>query len=220
MNTFIIYTILHHSKCHNMIKSYSSLFTYISVNKTKAKWKNLRDSYRLQLYKQIDALENNTTTNVETSWPFYNEMSFLQDHMYRKTLSKNVTNFESEGIIGTDDLSKLTDGDSIRHIEMVTVDEFDSSVLDYLNQSDSSPNACKKTKTSIVVHSNRSSVETAEDEDRCFFDSLLPYMKLLSPKDKMLCRMRIQEVIFSVAFPSGRSTKSCESLADFDIVKL
>lgn len=35
------------------------------------------------------------------------------------------------------------------------------------------------------------------DDDLCFFESLLPYMRMMDMKTKLLCRMEIQKVVLS-----------------------
>ncbi|XP_065213222.1 transcription factor Adf-1-like [Planococcus citri] len=178
-----------------------------SVDKAKAKWKNLRDCYRFQLYKKIDAIERGDPKAADMIWPYYVEMSFLQDHMYRKaTPAKTRAQMKAENTL--DQPINIT---STKNIEMVTVDDFDQSVLEYLDESASNASRRNKHPINVNINGARLSTEPVEDEDRCFFDSLLPYMKLLSPKDKMLCRMKIQETVFGIAFPPGKDGNSSES---------
>lgn len=175
-------------------------YSVILVQKVRMKWKSLRDSYRMKLYKKLQGTDNGQ------AWPFYVQMSFLEEHMRgRKNsyLSKDIKSMKRErenedsNCVNSTTISYRN---SLNNIEMVTVEDFDPSVLDSIGYS-----ACETS-----VDSNRLEVSqpiktmlpsTDMEEDRCFFESLLPYMKKLSPKDKMLCRMRIQEIVYSIAFP-------------------
>ncbi|KAG8267239.1 hypothetical protein J6590_055429, partial [Homalodisca vitripennis] len=56
------------------------------------------------------------------------------------------------------------------------------------------------------------SEDRANDEDVGFFNSLLPHVKNLNPRKKMLFRMKVQEILFDMAYspepPSSFSTTS------------
>lgn len=173
------------------------------MKKIRDKWKNLRDSYRSQLYRKQEALERGEIAAGELGWPYFQQMSFLEDHMQgRKSLSNSSFRSLKREHEGDDSYSenavvKIRSGTPLNRIEMVTVDDFDASVLDHLNYQEA---GTTQRRNEIEVGCSRD-----QEEDKCFFESLLPYMKRLSPREKMLCRMKIQEVIFSIAFPKNET---------------
>ncbi|KAJ8966614.1 hypothetical protein NQ314_003422 [Rhamnusium bicolor] len=55
-------------------------------------------------------------------------------------------------------------------------------------------------KEKLALKMNKPSYDH-NDEDIGFFNSLLPHVKKLSPKDKFIFRMKIQQTLFELAFP-------------------
>ncbi|XP_043512715.1 uncharacterized protein LOC122530109 [Frieseomelitta varia] len=178
------------------------------------KWKNLRDKFRIEMYKKIkpksddgtgeyiENLDENQQINEAevSSWQYFKPLLFLKDQFTPRE-NKGNKNLTSQ---------KAT---SPAPVDPATLDPNESLFEDSSPSPSPSVASCSSShkKRSKRPHNHLSDIGSklvelekkklkllAEDqnEDIRFFESLIPHIKKLSDEKRMLLMMDIQQVVY------------------------
>lgn len=129
------------------------------------------------VYETIDVDENPSPTPPRVNTRSKNKNVEPQpEYQYASELSSN-----DNGAQNSDTLC-----DSEQQFELVNLRSVEEDIID-----------CS-TVNNTTDHLN--TYQQTEDEDMCFFKSLLPHVKQLSSKRKLLLRMRIQEMVYKEVY--------------------
>lgn len=176
-------------------------FYCFSGSVVRSKWKSLRDTYRKELHKmpKVHSGDDGSQAGWKSTWKHFDTLSFLQDQFVVRSSGGNLPNTETTR---PEENEESAESD----IEKLPLAENESSVV--------TPAQTKRKRPSdeigaTLVRLEERKMELLEknttqaekrpkrvDDDVSFFNSLLPYMKSLSPPEKLLCRMQIQEVVY------------------------
>ena len=167
----------------------------------KKKWRILRDTFRRELYKIPDDAAANADCRQYTNWPYFENLYFIKDHTISRssataTVRKSMS-IESEADIDSNASEFLELNQEIHTLDAVQrAAEHSKPDVDESDKASAILPAHKKrhksVHSSVIVSKNTPS---QVDEDQAFFNSLLPHVRRLSPKQKLLCRMRIQQQV-------------------------
>ncbi|XP_046674731.1 uncharacterized protein LOC124363526 [Homalodisca vitripennis] len=187
--------------------------------------KNLRQEFGKQLRK---TLKSGSAAPDEPSshWPYFESMLFLTDQFIPRPSSGNIaTNYDDSSVIVSEDGEEEGNGDDIQIEQLETIvlapNHPTNEVSGKLTNVAESRNV-SKTKTGYIKRVTPQTVigqqllelekeklkmkqnkaaENPNDEDIGFFNSLLPHVRKLSPRDKLRFRMQVQEILFDMAYP-------------------
>lgn len=187
-------------------------------------WKNLRQEFGKQFRKCQRRSGDGAAEKNESQWPFFHKLLFLNDQFTPRNSSGNLT--ESE--LPAENYENSQDGEEVDEELMDISRENSNTVLpspeatltelctshtstsDYITRTGYrkrlTPHAAigkellelEKEKLALV---KRRKVVGINDEDVGFFNSLLPTVKKLSPRDKFIFRRKVQDTLFKLAFP-------------------
>ncbi|EEZ98409.1 uncharacterized protein LOC103315139 [Tribolium castaneum] len=174
----------------------------IEVYSAKQKWKNLRDTFRVELKKTKRYRSSDGTSRC--IWAYYEDMYFIKDILRTRrapdpelpTASPEITEVANETIKTEKDSvtyspSRLTDDASNIVIENVTSLHADSDV-DTTNEQIDQRGVKRKWFKEEQTEGN----EDDQDDDLLFFRSLLPFVKKLDQDKKLLFRMNVQQMLY------------------------
>ncbi|XP_037947148.1 uncharacterized protein LOC119679069 isoform X1 [Teleopsis dalmanni] len=204
------------------------------VNWVRKRWKQLRDTFRLELKKlppqQLDDLGADESYS---SWPYFNHMLFIKTQIKSR---KANSNFSKQNVIREDysvkdvDFNEYEDNNSSNDMEIHIAEKqsmsnkrkyYDTEISLDVETLKTLPETQKKCKSYFNKYSNIRNIEEknikekksknkidSNDEDMAFFISLLPHVKNMTPPQKLLCRMEIQATVFNHVYGKGSSSSS------------
>lgn len=76
----------------NSKKARNYLDLLVSVNLAKAKWKNLKDKFRIELKKIPECRSGSEAHEYKGKWPFFNMMMFMRDIVAPSNTEGNLGN--------------------------------------------------------------------------------------------------------------------------------
>lgn len=194
---------------------------FFSAKTIKAKWKNLRAYFTKELRNISQPKSGSGGSEIVIStWSHFKQMLFLKDVVQvsegirDSNIASQVCNTEQNPAVGSEccELTVLTDQTNC---------DSDSTPVEILspstNISSSSTNRFRVNKRKLSRHSTVSDasksnqelvhieqkklalleheIKSEEDPELCFFKSLLPYMRELSPTRRLRLRGKIQNLI-------------------------
>lgn len=184
------------------------------------KWKNLRDVFRKELRK---ILQGNSAQKYEPTWSFFKSMYFLKHQFETDSNSdKSALTEFPEQIADTD---SSADEDE-RNESIASLSPAESNYEAFDRELAMETNSSKHITAFFPLEEQRNKrlqnewidierkkiklLENAQnrhirDEDESFFDSLLPHIKKLTPSRKLLCRMKLQEIVYKFVYDQPRS---------------
>ncbi|GLV38639.1 uncharacterized protein CBL_05638 [Carabus blaptoides fortunei] len=156
----------------------------------KNKWKTLKDAFRKEAKKTINDL------NYHPHWCYYKPLLFLYDQL-------RIDN-------ATDPLNEQSSSNSALDAENKIEFVYEDIQMPVENGTDVAGTSRKRkfdeTSTDHMDNSEYQHRNMNEDEDLCFFKSLVPHVKQLSPQKKMLMRIKIQEMVYKEKSLPGRTS--------------
>ncbi|XP_050300439.1 uncharacterized protein LOC126738957 isoform X4 [Anthonomus grandis grandis] len=177
----------------------------------KQKWKNLKDYYRSEL-KRTKRCEDNDTAPRVTSWPHFDQMSFLQDTIKFKQQTPNdpltLTNDQINEDFKIEFDSDETEREEEACIEKCYQDLHPVQQESMMNfNDDSSSSTRKQTGCFNIPERCDEEVECKRiklifekeedfDEDLMFFKSLLPDFRFLPRTRKMALKVKFQQLLY------------------------
>ncbi|XP_068212670.1 uncharacterized protein, partial [Palaemon carinicauda] len=195
---------------------------YLSDISIKRKWKNLKDYYRKELKKVEKPKSGDGASEiVNSTWPYFNQSSFLKDIYLPEYRSSNLSQEENIRIM-EDDLSLVDDDieSNVSHVSPSFVIHNSRAASPALppdtgstsqdNGWQTNPSTKKRRRASLDYMAKKSEElvkiekqklemlrkeqEESGDEELYFFKSLLPYKKKLNHTKKLRMRMQIQNL--------------------------
>ncbi|KAG8291478.1 hypothetical protein J6590_059649 [Homalodisca vitripennis] len=147
-------------------------------------------------------------------WPYFESMLFLTDQFIPRPSSGNLaTNYDDSSVIVSEDGEEEGNGDDIQIEQLETIvlapNHPTNEVSGNLTNVAESRNV-SKTKTryikrvtpqTVIGQQANKAAENPNDEDIGFFNSMLPHVRKLSPRDKLRFRMQVQGILFDMAYP-------------------
>ncbi|XP_039281581.1 transcription factor Adf-1-like isoform X2 [Nilaparvata lugens] len=204
----------HHNR-HFLIREWKAVAAELNVpgrdKFVKIAWKNLRQEF----YKQLN---KSTRSGDESSWQFFNDLLFLKDQFLPRRSIENLSPLPDDAYTEVNEpMDSLLEVDSSSEINDATMDSTMSPDV-----SDNSLPVEEYTRTGFkrrittqarigqeLVNLEKEKLElkinkidgiNKNDEDVGFFNSLLPHVKTLGPRKKMMFRMKVQELLFDMAY--------------------
>lgn len=182
---FGYFSFLQMSRLYTSLVNLSAKFKHFSFSaKTcKTKWKCLKDSFRNEVKRC------NAEPGYIPKWNHFNSLQFLQEHIGGIGVTTDQQHETKEPKLEFC-YDSFTDPEDMVSMSMVTsnkplkrkFEEINGDVLD----------------TSDFLQSRHDSY--FEDEDLCFFKSLVNHVKLLTPQRKMKLRMKIQQLVYDEVY--------------------
>ncbi|BES93878.1 Alcohol dehydrogenase transcription factor Myb/SANT-like [Nesidiocoris tenuis] len=171
----------------------------------RKKWKSLRDNFRKELQKESYPPFGNggSEPTWKSSWRYFESLRFLQDQFTAKSSAESFLELKTESVVPfelemTDNVENsqdFTPQDSSRapmsdhssvtfgtRKRQLPVDEIEQSMLRLERRLD-------------FLETNQKQSQKGDD-DEAFFTSLLPYVRPLAPADKLLLRIKMQQLIY------------------------
>lgn len=173
-----------------------------SEAEVKITWKNLRQEFGKQLRKIEDRSGDVAAESENVHWPYFKKLLFLQDQFEPYASAGNLPSVE------------LNDGNSESDCQLLTGDPtLSDSQSNFVAYPDAkigykmhfTPEAevelmllqLEQEKLALEEEKNR---RNPNDEDIGFLNSLLPHLKELSPEEKLIFRMKVQQILFEMVY--------------------
>jgi hypothetical protein len=169
----------------------------------KQKWKNLRDTFRVELKKT--KRYSNTDSSLRSLWAYYDDMYFLKDILKTRRLTDGDDGPDnSEGLADvkvepdseiTFSPNPLADNDTNHGIviENVTSLRPQSEEVNTTQEQKSRRGAKRKRSHD----GDNADSDEEQDDDLLFFRSLLPFTRKLDQDKKLLFRMNVQQMLYN-----------------------
>ncbi|KAJ3628242.1 hypothetical protein MTP99_015560 [Tenebrio molitor] len=170
----------------------------------KQKWKNLRDTFRVELKKT--KRYSNTDSSLRSLWAYYDDMYFLKDILKTRRLTEGDDGADnSEGLADvkvepdseiTFSPNPLADDNDTNHgivIENVTSLRPQSEEVNTTQEQKSRRGAKRKRSHD----GDNADSDEEQDDDLLFFRSLLPFTRKLDQDKKLLFRMNVQQMLYN-----------------------
>lgn len=168
----------------------------------KAKWRGLRDNFRLELKKLDDGKSGDPGgVSKQSKWAHFSRLSFLKDFMSKRNVSSNSLPVEQEIENHSEEIYyEETNENDIKYEPLTNIDSISTS--SYF-QEYKSPVKRKKISTDELVSVGRERIEIyktisdifKEDEEYHFVMSLIPELKKISSSRKLITKIKIQQLI-------------------------
>ncbi|KAK5649971.1 hypothetical protein RI129_001000 [Pyrocoelia pectoralis] len=170
-------------------------------------WKNLRQEFGKKLKKNGLRSGDAAPDDLPCQWPFFTKLLFLTDQFTPRETSSNImvdSQDPNDDDIPNPSPSNASDNEDSLVQSPIDVFENSSRSNTPINPSRSSASrsslsVSKTEKEKLDLKRKMASVDR-NDEDVGFFNSLLPTVKTLAPKDKFIFRMKVQQTLFELAF--------------------
>lgn len=185
----------------------------------RPKFKSLKDTYRREWKKK------RINQNYDTPWIHYKQMAFLSDQIIAKDIDlSNTPHIGDENIPKVEIVYETIDVDeasSATPPQVKTRSKNKNNQPNYQytcndNEAQNSDDTFCENNQQFelvnvrtveedamdcgVVSNTTDTYQQTEDEDMCFFKSLLPHVKQLSSRRKLLLRMKIQEMVYKEVY--------------------
>lgn len=199
-------------------KIFARFFLVSAEEAVKTKWKNLRDTFRKELKKIPDSLDDdvNLVSRYTGTWPHFEAMQFLQSVVTLKSADSNAVSFDSDflplDLVNAD----MKDGSGYDHDdpELLSI-SYESTAA---TATGDSMVARKRRLHSLEVSSYEENRKISvleerleDDEDLNFFKSLIPHVRHLPSLNKLHFRSQVQALLISEI--SKLQEKSCQENA-------
>ncbi|XP_055608186.1 uncharacterized protein LOC129755620 [Uranotaenia lowii] len=169
----------------------------------RRRWRSLRDTFVKELKKipQYDRIEAEEMFNHTkyTSWPYFELMLFIKDHVKPKSELTDPLVAESAAIESDDPLSHgitsvdVDGGNNMKEIvSTIPVQQSSSSSKGSKRQLIATE---ERVRERLPVTEKGDKPYHAFDEDEAFFDSLLPHVRKLRPEEKLHFQIEMQSLV-------------------------
>lgn len=205
-------------------------------NDARNLWKNLRQEFGKQLKKIQGRSGDAASDENESHWPYFHKLQFLRDQFTPRRMSSSLIDRPNEILTQdtldvNSEVSGESDGDhstvsSLPNVlsplsESQTGDSVPTSIPSTSGSKYSVTQTGYKKRITAQVEIGKQLVDLEKeklalkvnkikqdlnDEDIGFFNSLLPHVRKLSPRDKLKFRMKTQETLFDLLFPPASPT--------------
>ncbi|XP_044258958.1 uncharacterized protein LOC123007628 [Tribolium madens] len=180
----------------------------IEVHLAKQKWKNLRDTFRVELKKTKRYRVSDGTSR--SLWAYYEDMYFIKDLLRTRRApdaappnsSSETSEIVSQTIKTEKDSvtfspSRLTDDNESKEASNIVIQsvrslQTESEDVDTTNEQIIKRRFKRKWFNEEQTEGN----EEDQDDDLLFFRSLLPFVKELDQDKKLLFRMNVQQMLY------------------------
>lgn len=174
-------------------------------------WKLLRQDFRKRLSKIDEQSGNLATESEKVTWPYFKKLLFLQDQFGPRPPASNVhyQPIESNDGNSTDCQLLWTGGHTVQTFDFPTnpLSDSESSCPPYstskkrrlIPEAEVEIQLIQLEKEKLALQREIHGKDP-NDEDIGFLNSLLPHVKNLSPKDKLIFRMKVQQVLFEMVY--------------------
>lgn len=156
----------------------------------RSKWKSLRDTYRREIRKVIEEGDQ-----YQTTWAYFGSLDFLKDQF--ATTPSNGDTLDSSEFDANVDVTQSSGQPEDPDVKYKVSTDI---------QNDFCPDQefirSRKRKRRSEGH-----IGTAQDEDACFLNSLLPHMRSLPVREKLLLRLQMQELVYSFVCSAGQQSQ-------------
>ena len=190
------------------------MYVFVAESIVKARWKNLRDSYR-KIIKKLENLETD-----DPKWPYFKSMEFMRDiTLNTKPRNVDITMLKSEIVSIEPDysitLSAMDEGMSAEHSSLEFFDRRRENVGSAGSQGTSGKQETKPGRPRIPEDLAAHFLELGndrckheqdrispslrglqEDDDFQFLLSLIPHLKQVPTGRKLPLRIRIEQLIY------------------------
>lgn len=188
----------------------------------KSKWKNLRDYFRNECKKVGTSRSGSSAdASVSSSWPYFKQLLFLKDILRPDRRDSNLTQNEpveetEEGSMDDDNETQASEAGQDSHYTQNSEPPSPISVANDHSSRESSISRSKRAKrcrpdfeciakkNDEIIAIEKQKLEILEreqnltdDDDLCFFKSLLPHMKKLPSTTKLRIRSKMQELVLT-----------------------
>ncbi|XP_050514044.1 uncharacterized protein LOC126889614 [Diabrotica virgifera virgifera] len=159
-----------------------------TVTIAKARWKNLRFGFKNRLASTStkhsgDGFEEDY--NEQTNWQYFDSLLFLKDQWEAKESTGNVPKQEDEtSTSSSEDRGDEGEAPNMDEVSFHQTTDFSRQILP-ADTSSFRPFP-KKSKKDIEI-----------DEDEAFFKSTLPYVRALTPKQKLTFRINVMQLLYN-----------------------
>lgn len=171
----------------------------------KKRWKHLKDQYRKELKKQPILRSGSESEPWESTWQYFNLMSFAKDELIPASSSGNLSNNEIE-TLETENIETHSDTEMMAPASPVLSQPIPSPIGSSASQTSSSFRKrtnirddmleIEKKKLLLMetrLKDNQEEEKLKNDEDFLFLKSILPNMKKLSDLQKLRFRGKIND---------------------------
>ncbi|GLV38640.1 hinge3 [Carabus blaptoides fortunei] len=152
----------------------------VPVSRARAKWKNLKDSFRREAKRAF------TELHYRPRWRLYQSLMFLYDQQLE--FDQKEDTMQPGGFLEPDQTpskveyefdhvqaNSASGGSEARQLEQTNADNYEP-----------------EQQMRADLH--------ADDADMCFFRSLVPHMKELTPQKRMQLRIKIHEMVYKEVY--------------------
>ncbi|XP_054086979.1 uncharacterized protein Adf1_11 isoform X2 [Zeugodacus cucurbitae] len=187
-------------------------------NLLKKKWKYIRDQFRSE-YKKIlvaksgDPDISEAQYELYTTWAHFKSLLFLKDQIKPRKISGNLSKSTTceTPIVDFDNSTQ----DSAENTQFINVkNEFtdyeltsNTPVATQVNKRhhSSADEMLTLEERKLELLEKKIRISNERDDDELFFQSILPFMKLLDLEQKLRCRIDIQNTIYNYAFSDTKN---------------
>ncbi|XP_062699096.1 uncharacterized protein LOC134284307 [Aedes albopictus] len=188
----------------------------VTTDDIKKKWKTVRNQFGKELRKVPEGRSGDEAPlNYETytTWPHFESLLFLKDHMKPRKSGGNLQPDGAETSRNANTQETGSDDTSDRN-EIVEIPE--PAEIDHTDEGDTRPQrrAPKRSAQHRLIDIEAKKLQlleqkvrkgtTADDEDEAFFKSLLPHVRKLPAEEKLLFRTEVQEVVHKFVYRKNR----------------
>ena len=177
----------------------------------KQKWKNLRDTFRVELKKtkRYSGLDASDPIQSRSLWAYYEDMYFLKDILRTRRVNDFPDGPTTSEIAETlNENVKIENDSEIAYSPSANIEEETENSSNFVignvtslhPQSDDADTTHEHTMKRVAKKRKSESGEgndDDQDDDLLFFRSLLPFVKRLDQDKKLLFRMNVQQMLYN-----------------------
>ncbi|RZC40737.1 uncharacterized protein BDFB_004026 [Asbolus verrucosus] len=183
----------------------------IEVSTAKQKWKNLRDTFRVELKKNRKYSVSETPETLNKSqWSYYEDMLFIKDILktrkLRDLLEPGMSN-PDEFMDGSGETIKIEPDMSFSPIRLTENAEENKPTFENISPLQPQIQDIDTTnnypyRRGLKRRFDEEDIKTenndeGQDDDLLFFRSVLPFVKRLDQDKKLLFRMNVQQILYN-----------------------
>ncbi|XP_062125987.1 uncharacterized protein LOC133838776 [Drosophila sulfurigaster albostrigata] len=227
---------LYHNR-HIVDQNWNDISKELNVDamSLKKKWKQLRDTFRVELRKFPPERSGDagpeSLNEMCSQWTHFESMKFIKDQIKCRQSSGNLSRPQSYENVSINAFEDSTIGDTELSVDIEAPHSANKETPQYDEESNIStfevdtstpqhhaPKKLKRRHDNIegeILEIEKKKLELldqknksripADDEDMAFFVSLLPHVRKMDPQTKLLCRMDMQRSVYNYAYNVGRS---------------
>ena len=204
---------------------------FLSGNAVRAKWKTLRDTFRKELQKKPRPRSGDDGAHAswKSSWKHFETLVFLLDQFTARCSSGSLPEVTTDSVdseVADNDAPNPDDSDvpSVVPSSPSVNISADPATRKRKRPTDEIGNALiRLEQRKVELMENNTLSQPKIDDDEAFFNSLLPHVRPLPQAQKLLLRIKIQQLVydcissttqsdqFQVSEPASRNPYSASS---------